>query len=67
MKRGFYENGIRMIPTEEEEQAVVIRWCQLFEGHWPELRLIYHIPNEGKRSARAGGYAKGGGAEIGSE
>ena len=65
MRRKFYENGIRLIPTEEEEQAVVIRWCQLFEGHWPELRLIYHIPNEGKRSARAGAMQKAVGLKSG--
>lgn len=43
-------NGIRMIPTEEEEQKTVISWCRLHEARWPELGLIHHIPNGGKRS-----------------
>lgn len=46
----FRKNGIRLIPTEEDEQSVVISWCALQEGKWPELALIYHVPNEGKRS-----------------
>lgn len=54
----FRKNGIRLIPTEEEEQAVVISWCALQEGKWPELALIYHVPNEGKRSKAAGAAEK---------
>jgi hypothetical protein len=46
--------GFRLIPTEEEEQKCLISWCRIREGTYPELGLIYHIPNEGKRSAAAG-------------
>lgn len=49
-KKDWFINGIRMIPTEEEEQKTVISWCRLNEGRWPELGLIYHVPNEGKRT-----------------
>lgn len=49
-KKDWFVNGIRMIPTEEEEQKTVISWCKIQESRWPELRLIYHVPNEGKRS-----------------
>ena len=49
-KKDWFVNGIRMIPTEEEEQKTVISWCRLNEERWPELGLIYHVPNEGKRS-----------------
>lgn len=49
-KSEWFINGIRMIPTEEEEQKVVISWCRLQETRWPELRLIHHVPNGGKRS-----------------
>lgn len=49
-KSEWFINGIRMIPTEEEEQKTVISWCRIHEGRWPELRLIHHIPNGGKRS-----------------
>lgn len=49
-KSEWFINGIRMIPTEEEEQKAVISWCRVNEARWPELGLIYHVPNEGKRS-----------------
>lgn len=49
-KKDWFVNGIRMIPTEDEEQKTVISWCRLNETKWPELGLIYHVPNEGKRS-----------------
>lgn len=43
-------NGVRLYPTEEEEQTVVMHWAAMAEGRWPELRLLFHIPNGGKRS-----------------
>lgn len=49
-KKDWFVNGIRMIPTEDEEQKTVISWCRIQESRWPELRMIYHVPNEGKRS-----------------
>lgn len=49
-KKDWFITGTRMIPTEEEEQKTVISWCRLNETKWPELGLIYHVPNEGKRS-----------------
>ena len=36
--------------TEDQEQTTVISWCRVMEHQWPELRLIHHIPNGGKRS-----------------
>ena len=43
-------NGVRLHPTEEEEQTVVMHWAAMAAGRWPELRLLFHIPNGGKRS-----------------
>lgn len=43
-------NGVRMYPTEEQEQTVVMHWAAMAAGRWPELRLLFHIPNGGKRS-----------------
>lgn len=43
-------NGVRLYPTEEEEQTVVMHWAAMAVGRWPELRLLFHIPNGGKRS-----------------
>lgn len=42
-------------PTEEAEQAALIRWAMYEEGKWPELGLLYHVPNEGKRTKMTGG------------
>ena len=43
-------NGVRLYPTEEQEQTVVMHWAAMASGRWPELRLLFHIPNGGKRS-----------------
>lgn len=38
------------IPTEDEEQAAVFEWADLSSGRWPELRLLFHVPNGGLRN-----------------
>ena len=43
-------NGIRLIPTEDEEQIYLFSWAELMMDQHPELRLMHHIPNGGKRS-----------------
>ena len=50
MKKENYINGVRMLPTEEEEQIWLFSWAALNLGRWPELELLHHIPNGGKRS-----------------
>lgn len=48
--------GKRMIrnqmtaPTESVEQICLFRWAMFEEGAYPQLALLYHIPNGGKRS-----------------
>jgi len=37
------------LPTEEQEQADLFEWAALQLGRYPELSLLYHIPNGGKR------------------
>lgn len=37
------------IPTESQEQTTLFQWAALMEGRWPELRLLYAIPNGGSR------------------
>ena len=46
----YRSNGIRLIPTEDEEQIWLFSWAELNLGRFPELRLMHHIPNGGKRS-----------------
>lgn len=39
-------------PTESEEQRALFHWAEYQRGNYPELSLLYHIPNGGKRSIR---------------
>lgn len=36
-------------PTEDTEQMCLFRWADAQSGKYPELSLMYHIPNGGKR------------------
>ena len=38
--------------SEDTEQETVIQWAKICEGKWPELALLYHTPNGGKRNAK---------------
>lgn len=40
----------RMPPTESEEQVTLFSWAQMKLGKYPELRLLFHIPNGGSRN-----------------
>lgn len=42
------------IPTESDEQKALMRWAAYNRGRYPELALLYHIPNEGQRDPRVG-------------
>lgn len=42
------------VPTEAQETEALFRWAQWAMGQHPELKLLYHIPNEGKRSRISG-------------
>ena len=35
---------------EATEQEALISWCRVFENRYPELKLIYHVPNGGSRN-----------------
>ncbi len=50
---------------EENEQTFLFRWAAFAEGQYPELSLMYHIPNEGKRSKATGGRLKAQGLKSG--
>lgn len=65
MSTKSYINGIRVIPTEEEEQTFVFSWAKLHMERWPELRLMHHIPNGGKRSKSEAGRFKAMGVKAG--
>ncbi len=50
---------------EEDEQIALFQWAELMSGKYPELQLMYHIPNEGKRSLATGGRLKAMGLKKG--
>lgn len=53
------------IPTESEEQRAVMEWAEAASGRWPELKLLYHVPNEGQRSMATGGRLRAEGLKSG--
>lgn len=53
------------VPLESNEQQTLLEWAKRMEGRWPELRMLYHIPNEGKRSQRTGARLKAEGLKTG--
>lgn len=38
--------------TESDEQQLVVKWAAIMESRWPELKLLFAIPNGGSRAAR---------------
>ena len=48
-RRVTCEAGISWQPTEEQEQAAVMEWAMLMEKQYPELALLFHIPNGADR------------------
>lgn len=43
------------VPSEDEEQIMVMRWAQMSMGRWPELKWLYHIPQWRKAGESGGG------------
>ena len=39
-----------IVPTESEEQKMVFEWAELSAGRYPELALLFHIPNGSYKS-----------------
>lgn len=54
-----------MIYAEEQIQIDVMRWARLQEGKWPELRLLYHCPNGGRRGKVEAARLKAAGVKAG--
>ncbi len=50
---------------EDDELCAVFAWASMLEGVYPCLELMYHTPNEGKRSAAGGGRMKAKGLKKG--
>lgn len=51
--------------TESQEQQLLFEWAVLAAGRWPELALMYHIPNGGSRSKSEAGRFRAEGVKAG--
>lgn len=51
--------------SEAHEQATVIEWALYNQNRYPELKLLHHIPNGGRRDARTGAMMKRQGVKAG--
>ena len=56
---------VNVIPTEHQEQVALFEWAAFQQGFWPELRLMYAIPNGGKRDIRTAAMLKAEGVKPG--
>lgn len=52
-------------PHEAAEQRNIFEWAGLMRRAHPELQLLYHVPNEGKRTWRTGARLKSEGLKPG--
>ena len=41
-----------VIPREDDEQRVVVQWAEMSTANYPDVDLLYHIPNGGYRNGR---------------
>lgn len=53
------------IPTEAQEQKALFEWAEWAKRRHPELALMYHIPNEARRSYALGKEMKAQGVRSG--
>lgn len=42
---------MKNVATEAQEQKALFQWAELAKGRYPELALMYHIPNGGTRNS----------------
>jgi hypothetical protein len=55
----------RIVPLETDEQQALFQWAALMEGQYPELRLLYAIPNGGARHKATASRMKAEGVKSG--
>lgn len=53
--------------TEAQHQAAVVQWAQqpAVRNKWPQLKLLYHVPNGGSRDRVEGAHLKRQGVKKG--
>lgn len=53
------------VPTEAQEQTMLMSWAELQSGKYPELKLLYHVPNGGSRNKAEAGRLRAEGVKAG--
>lgn len=48
-KPAYAPKKASLYPSEGQEQATLFSWAAMKSGKYPELRLLFHIPNGGSR------------------
>lgn len=48
---GYYSRQQNRKRCEATEQEALVSWCELFGNRYPELKLLYHVPNGGSRNS----------------
>lgn len=51
--------------SEAQEQRALFQWARLAEQQYPELKLLHHVPNGGKRDSRTAANLKKEGVKSG--
>lgn len=51
--------------SESEEQQALFQWADIVSARFPELKLMYHVPNGGQRSRATAGRLKAEGVKSG--
>lgn len=54
-----------MTAREDAEQATLMSWAAMQKGKYPELELLFHIPNGGRRNAAEAARFKAEGVKAG--
>lgn len=59
------ENNTLPVPTEAQEQITLFEWERLKRGKYPELDLLFHVPNGGSRNKAEAGRLRAEGVKAG--
>ena len=65
MQKQRHNSAALPCPHEAAEQRNIFEWAGLMRRAHPELQLLYHVPNEGKRTWRTGARLKSEGLKPG--
>lgn len=58
-------NNTLPVPTEAQEQMTLFQWAHLQRGKYPELDLLFHVPNGGSRNKAEAGRFRAEGVKAG--